>query len=755
MIPRRQLPLQVSWFLRIRGPSTDDSGIAQYRSDTNAAQPTSVTNGTLLSGIYITQTLSTAINNGDFEVGYNGLDVTQYPTYTNNWLYLGSLGGTGTWTSAEHQSGTNAMRHTLSSGTLQSGGGRYTLVSQYIPVDNTNNWPVRVTFSGRFKGDMSHGSGGVAFLKAECLDSDSNILLAVSDEYDTDHNGAPLTGVNAANWTNVTITITNGPAATDIIMAECGINALSSGLAMTGYWDNLSWTVTVEQLDIATGVTYTNAPEGSNTIWLFSVDDDDDRLNDRLMSPVTSYIIYLDTTTPAEIAGLTSSPGYDDATEVDLTWTALSQTGAVGTVPLSPFWSYQVFWTDEDRDPTTNDTSVVYEDGYFSLNTNTTSAITLSNFVPDTAYRFAIAGRDHAGNLGPLSRPTTNLFQGFYMTQGVVQANGTVPEFYWTAATNALGDVDREYDLMYCDALNFTEALTNEWKLLSSGYTNVLSDLGSGITPPNQLVNTMRFYRAAMHDRWLSDRDPRVASAEIYGVKTFRLYRGQNWVALPFTPDCNTVVRVFGNNQIQGGPDFASSDIIDWYQAYQGESVKTEVWLDNSGTSNNWRYSKPVGKVNQIANDLLVPVNEGVVITVRTNHSEPQVITFVGRVPTQTVTKIISGNSRYNLVGFNSPRWTHPSQMNLLESGFKGGKYPQWSDRIWVFNRSSQDAKADIWYDSDNARWRLNQTPNFPNVPNNYFGPDDAMIILTSATNTYWTWTNTILYSSPTRTMTP
>ena len=77
----------------------------------------------------------------------------------------------------------------------------------------------------------------------------------------------------------------------------------------------------------------------------------------------------------------------------------------------------ELFW--EEHDPTSRSWSRQYKAVVF--------------YHDEEQKRLAIAGRDRAGNLGPLSRPSTNVFAGFYMTQGVIYAN-SYPGLFWTAS---------------------------------------------------------------------------------------------------------------------------------------------------------------------------------------------------------------------------------------------------------------------------------------------------------------------------------
>src|SRR5690606_29555284 len=70
--------------------------------------------------------------------------------------------------------------------------------------------------------------------------------------------------------------------------------------------------------------TLTYAIEGVTTNWLFAIDDDNDRANDRAMGAATSTVLHLDFTPPALVTGFVAEPGAaDDTSEIDLIWTPL------------------------------------------------------------------------------------------------------------------------------------------------------------------------------------------------------------------------------------------------------------------------------------------------------------------------------------------------------------------------------------------------------------------------------------------------
>jgi hypothetical protein len=209
----------------------------------------------------------------------------------------------------------------------------------------------------------------------------------------------------------MTVIGTNMPANTEYILASVGIGNNSTKLACEGYWDDVE--IVVDRITPAGrfGATYTNAIEGSNTVWLYVVDDDQDRPGDQMMSGVTNFTIMYDATAPDQVANIVEYDGPDETSEVELRWDPCTSAGGDN---LSPWRSYRIYYTEEDRDPTTNDP-------YFSShNTNcytladmSTNSVILSNFIFGLEYRFAMAGEDCAGNIGPLSTSVVHYFAGF------------------------------------------------------------------------------------------------------------------------------------------------------------------------------------------------------------------------------------------------------------------------------------------------------------------------------------------------------
>ncbi len=748
----------VNWFEISWDPAVDlVSGIYQYRTFTNSTP--GIDDGNPMSGgLVTTNPIVYTITNGSFETGYDELQAPgNYPDGTNGWMELASDTENGFWDSAESHDGSLSMR--MECGEGRAGPyGRYLLISQFVKLYNTNQQQGSVTLGGWFKGDLSAGQYGSycdAFLKIEPCTTSRSVIVQYSNEGE-----APGYGINTyGGWSNITLTVTNFPANTEYLLISVGLGNQNTWLPATGWWDYVSCTVKMVSAEGTYGMTFTNAPEGEHTNWLYAVDSDNDRPNDRRMSVVTQFVTYLDQTPPAQISDLVVSEGPDDTSEIRLDWTPLLNGGGRdANTPYSEWYTYVLYYTDEERSPTTNDPSITMENGPLSLGITNTSYAIFSNFVFDTTYRLAMAGRDRAGNLGPISDEAVITLPGFYMTQGVLNASYN-PQLFWKAATNQSGQINREYDLIYCDALDFADTLTNQWKLLDSGYTNTIWDAGEGERiAPSGLINTMRFYRAARKDYWLTNRNPRIASVEIYGAKNIRLYPGQNWVALPFEQDTNTLYSALMPNALPGGSSDTDPNAahVSWYVRSAGQVARVGAWCCSYGSSNGWLTFTPT--MNDPANDLFVPIGEGFIVEMPTNTSTVYNHVFVGQVPATVVTQqIVTGTGSfagrtYNLVNFHGPNRVHPSQMGLLESGFKGGTSSTASDRLRKFNKETQLTDPDIWYDTNVNQWKFTTGGG---VPAGYFKPDDAIVIMSVKSTGNWIWTNRVLYSAPTRTMDP
>jgi hypothetical protein len=537
------------------------------------------------------------------------------------------------------------------------------------------------------------------------------------------------------------------PANTEYILASVGIGNNSTKLACEGYWDDVE--IVVDRITPAGrfGATYTNAIEGSNTVWLYVVDDDQDRPGDQMMSGVTNFTIMYDATAPDQVANIVEYDGPDETSEVELRWDPCTSAGGDN---LSPWRSYRIYYTEEDRDPTTNDP-------YFSShNTNcytladmSTNSVILSNFIFGLEYRFAMAGEDCAGNIGPLSTSVVHYFAGFFMTQGVNHAQGG--KVGWTAHDN-LGEVDRPYDLLYVDARGFSSALTSRWARMATVTNSFLIDNSVSGIPDGQ----MRFYRAAQHNRWQTNRRPRIASVEIYAVQNLTLYGGQNWMTLPVVPDTNRIDFILGNDLPAGNnPADPSATRVSWYERTLSKTATNEVYLNIDG---NWYYTG-TGGLSGEANDQPLPLFEGFLVEMATNAA-PQQVRFIGKLPTNTPaqrTQTLPADA-YSFAGYHMPRWTHPSQLNLGSAGWRKSTlpfpWPGFIDTMIIWDRETQEWR-EIWQDAD-GNWRYTwPSPSFPQVPSDVFSPEAAILFNRKDATSDLIWTNALLYPLPNREMAP
>lgn len=515
--------------------------------------------------------------------------------------------------------------------------------------------------------------------------------------------------------------------------------------------------------------------QGELTGYLFAIDDDDDRPGDRAMGNIIRLVARVDTNPPIAISDfeVAEDENIDDLSEVRLEWSTPGGSEAEGagwrqsdSEPLSPWRSYRIYYTSENRDPTLEDPFADVTE-YVDLGDYETDSVVLTDFAFGTSYRMAIAGEDEAGNIGDLSDAITHQFAAFVVTQGVAVAE-TESRIYWQASEG------REYDLIFADANDYSENLNGDWDLSDRAETNAITDIVS------LNGDAMRFYRASPAGRWeppsemapMSGNGPsglrRIASEEVYVAKPITLHRGQNWVALPGIPDELTVGRAFQSAlNLPSGETAATSTRITWFDRNQGTNVARQIWL----SGNEWRTNETHP---QSAMDDPIDLADGVVIEIPMDAAyETYSFLFVGRVPSSAVpeheqTQTIVPNNAYNLVSARLPRFMHPSELNLVESGFKAGlgvsstlSSSERADAVWALDRADQGPAGIVYYNDGTtastfpvAGWyrvgdggatsvnRVNGTP---------FAPDDAIVLRTFGSTSAWTWTNTIPYAAPTQ----
>ena len=424
-------------------------------------------------------------------------------------------------------------------------------------------------------------------------------------------------------------------------------------------------------------------------------------------------------------------------------------------------------------EPTTNSPSLSLSD-IGTLGTNTTTAVTMSNLIFGFDYRLLMTGRDRAGNESPVSGVVTVFLDGFVVTQGVQEVNAAnlfntnALQIGWTAATDGNGKVTKDYDLIYVDRFfGFYESTTNEWELVDTVHSNWYADEGSGSrSAPLLLGETMRFYRASSKDRWKMDRQPRVASEEIYVMKNINLVEGQNWIALPGIPDDSRPGFVLGH-KLPGGSLPANSTRLSWYDRDNQGTATQQIYLVASGGSNSWKYAFPSG--GSSAESMDIPLEQGFVLELP-DGSGSDSFPFIGRIPTNNMTQELK--SGYNLVNVGIPRKLKVSELNLEESGFRSGTFPGpggGGDMLWIWNRENQIVMSGsiIWLSDGTlpaaspAGWyyiNFNLTTSkYKAVPEHYypFKPDDGMVIFRPEAPSSMIFTNKVPYLAPTVFVTP
>ena len=492
------------------------------------------------------------------------------------------------------------------------------------------------------------------------------------------------------------------------------------------------------------------------------MDLDEDRPHDRLKTINTNFVTRFDNVAPESLYIEYADKGPDASSEIALSWTALTGGGGQDSYgqPLSPWASYRIFY-EIGADPSTNSPYFDVAE-YANLGNVGTDSVILSNLAFGAEYHLDIAGVDQAGNVGELMLPKQVTLLAFNMTQAVTRVNTTslvnAAHLSWTA-TNENGIIQRAVDLIYVDAASFTAALSNQWKHA----TTITNDTWAMEDSLNIPAGRTRFYRAAIGNSWMTNRNPRAASKEVWGIRPVTLYPGQNWVSLFGRPVNNTVIDLIGTN-LPAGSAATSPDAtkITWYARTAQSSppwwvATQQVALVND--SGNYYWAVTEGGATW-GNGVALPLHEAFVIEIPTNRS-PQTIYLVGQVPTNTLSQTVqsalsSTAAGRNLISLNLPKAMHPSEMGLLTSGFKGGLAPALSDQLWKYDRANQKAPYAVWYRTTDGTWRMTHPIPFPLVPTNYFSPDDGIYMwIKNSTNSNWNLTQPLPYIEPSIRMNP
>ncbi len=524
--------------------------------------------------------------------------------------------------------------------------------------------------------------------------------------------------------------------------------------------------------------------QGVMTGFVFGVDDDNDRSNDRSKGGNAAFIVRIDTNPPPVLAEVTNvlDAAIDDASEIKIGWNALDKTEAEASGPhplghaLSPWDTYVIYVHELVEGAEVSTSLITSANGPGDLATNVTGSVILSNLNFDSTFRVRIAGRDHAGNVGPFS-VVTNQTVNFVVTQGLTRVTSAAStsnqvEVAWMQSQTAT-----VYDVLYTDSPSLQNNLTNTWKLMSTVTNSWMYDNGGtspdGISRIGPALNqhTMRFYRVSRKGSWRTNETTRRASREVYAAKPIRLVPGENWVSIFGIPDTSTVAYVLGTNRLVGGSSVVDSPKITWFRAgnvgtnLAGEATNVIYQTANSG----WQYS--VGGSGS-ANGQLLPLDQGFLLELPTGAST-QSLVVIAQVPTQEVVQVISGSTdgsdQYHVLSVNFPQRTPISQAGFVGSGMVGNTLrPLKADEIRILNNqhgmgSLESPKAGMTLNT-NGTWRYRFTPTDPSLfvdgvvpsnPNNYIiEPDDTILVIRRNAGTMY-WTNRPTYTAPGKNINP
>ena len=534
--------------------------------------------------------------------------------------------------------------------------------------------------------------------------------------------------------------------------------------------------------------------QGVITGFVFAIDDDNDRPDDRSRGNIKPIVVRVDTNPPVQVANIRATDAIvgnvfdstiDETEEIKVEWApgGATEAEAAGwrqsdSSELSPWDSYLVEYYPIDEGSgdslagaVTNTLSRMTPGWTNVLHTFAFTNLVISNLDFDTFYRVYIRGRDEAGNVG-IPTIVTGSTDRFSVTQGVNRVDLDL-EVFWT------GQEDRDYDVLHVDtAAGFVNALSNAWQFML--YTNrpAMFDVGgaSRVRPGELTSTTYRFYRIARPGRWQITNTVRRASQEIYVTKALPLNPGENWHSLFFVPDTNTIAYVFGTNILDGADNFVDAPKISWYNStiMAGEVVNVatmQVWLRDDNT---WRYLLGGPTLDAPANEVPVPLRQTFNLELPST-ADPRSLVLIGQVPTNSF--VIGplagavGTTNYHLVSHGLPSRTQLASMNFAHSGLRPNTnsasvmispFHHPPDEIRILNNTpngggfgvgSQISPARRYYMHTNGnfyRWVGGALAN-----TDVIDPSDSLVIIQRNHNGTITWTNRMLYSPPGRNMNP
>ncbi|MGD9611281.1 MAG: lamin tail domain-containing protein [Kiritimatiellia bacterium] len=811
------------------------TGVGEYRVTTNDIAALAPSNRAGYGTPYPVAATNGALANYGFEMPNVGWTLTGDSIY-HRYGYLADM--------VRPYEGTNCLK-TANDGSA----------SQTIEFVNLASNPPVVGVSGRYRCNSALG----AVFRIEAFAS-SNLVTPVATS-----NLALI--ATDTNWASFSIDPATAAPIGDGTVELLKISLIDGG-GNTTYWDDVRLSVGIGTNLPSMRFVATAANQGiSNPNYLFAVDADNNRAEDRLGGPPVSFVTAYDVTPPTQVGidhttGATTEDVDDPTTQFDVQWSTLNvgpdnpahtnypSWGANNRDLLSPWKSYKIYygtfnsldvplndnpstetgfiytnfiansnylaWSNKTWDTAIEDPSATGTTNYLALTNLTQNKIRIFDLDFDQDYAVVVVGVDRAGNEGPatLTSWATNNTIKFSLTRGwTIPKNQIPPEFQslpslsntnapaaaglaWIASglinsnagtqvTNLYTEVRKEYDLIYWDAPTFEERTNNPWALVATVQTNWLVDDGAQQRPPR---GNMRFYRASYKDRWKTTRwvtisneqvevpQRPLASEEIYAVNNVILSEGQNFAALHGVPYTNTFEGVFGGTEcFPGGASALSGTKVEFFTAGTNAPVGEVFYLTESG---RWIRTNDNQDVTStpMSNDffsrgfsitLPTPLPSSYVTTnawsdflTKTSPIPAMIWSPIAQVPTNNIgfSQVIHCGQRrppvlvYNVVALRLPVAAHPSQMNLIESGFTPGDLGA-SDEIYTLDTTTKEVLggSTIYCDAGGT-WRKVSGGTAP-----LFKPNDVIVIVSKngGVGSTWTWNYhpAQFYTLPTRWM--
>ncbi len=266
----------------------------------------------------------------------------------------------------------------------------------------------------------------------------------------------------------------------------------------------------------------------------------------------------------------------------------------------------------------------------------------------------------------------------------------------WSSVTG------KEYAVYYSDE-EFGDSMN--WSLAEDGIsasgtgTNTWTDNGdakTGNVPPEDVRH--RYYKVCISGTDVFARD----TVGIYkALLRNSLYSGMNYVAIPFVPFDNSLNAVLGE-QLTGStiPAFAcqcwkwNQDTLSYERAfYYGDGIRKE-WRDFNNPTQPAIFTFDADGGYII---LLTPI---------TPDNTP--LYFVGKVSdvNRNVGPLKSTfTSGINYVGSAYPTSVSLDDSGLLASGFTGGAFYAFSDKLWLWDWDARSYKK-LYYNTTASQWR-------------------------------------------------